>query len=253
MDLPIIGVLGGMGPYAGLDLVKKVFAETRGDSDQGHLPVALLSYSHRIADRTDYVLGRTAENPGHAIAEVAHDLASIGVRIAGIPCNSAHEPVIFGVITRSLADTDLRIPHLIDETVQHIRELLPSVQRIGCLSTLSVHRTGLYRDAVKAAGLTPIMCDDHVAEHVVHCAIYDHEWGIKAHSSPVTPRAQELVLEGIRHVRERGAEAVILGCTELPLAVSKAEGVVCVDPVRALARALIRETSPSKLKPLCRD
>ena len=239
-----------MGPYAGLDLVEKIFAETDASTDQDHLPVALLSYSHRIADRTAFVFGHTSDNPGHAIAEVACELASLGIQVAGMPCNSAHAPMIFEVVSRSLAGTNLRILHLIDETVRHVREFSPTAQHIGCLSTLSVHRLGLYRNAVEAAGLTPVMCDDHVAEHVVHRAIYDKDWGIKACSKPVTRQAQKLVLQGIHHVRERGAEAVILGCTELPLAVTEVEGILCVDPVRALARALIRETTPSKLKPL---
>ena len=250
MDYPTIGVLGGMGPYAGLDLMSKIFAETRASIDQEHLPVAMLSYSHRIADRTSYMLGHIDKNPGHAIAEVAHDLASMGIRVVGIPCNSAHAPKILDVVTKSLANTNLRIIHLINETVRHVQELAPRAKRIGCLSTLGVHRLELYRNAVEAAGLTAVMCDDSVAEHAVHRAIYDRNWGIKAFSNPVTSRAKESVLEGIHHVRERGAEAVILGCTELPLAVSQADGVVCIDPVRALARALIRETSPGKLKPL---
>ena len=97
------------------------------------------------------------------------------------------------------------------------------------------------------------MPDDHIAEHAVHRAIYDPHFGIKAVSNPCTKEATELVLKGIKHVHERGAEAVILGCTELPLAVPMDVAVTCIDPARALARALIRETSPQKLKPIRTD
>jgi aspartate racemase len=57
------------------------------------------------------------------------------------------------------------------------------------------------------------------------------------------------LIEAIRHLAASGAEAVILGCTELPLAVTEAEieGVRCIDPTRALARALIREAAPERL------
>ena len=59
-----------------------------------------------------------------------------------------------------------------------------------------------------------------------------------------------MVLSAVNHCCSRGAEAVILGCTELPLAVSHAKDVPLIDPALALARALIRETSPQKLAPL---
>lgn len=250
---PIIGVLGGMGPYAGLDLVQKIFDETLAGSDQEHLPVALLSYSHRIEDRSAYILGNIAHNPAHAIADVAACLERLGVRIAGIPCNSAHAPAIYDVLCHTLRTSGrtIRLLHLIQEAVRFVREAMPHVQCIGPLSTLSVHRTGLYRDAIKAAGMDAIMPDAAVAENV-HGSIFAPGTGIKAQSNPVTDEARQLVLDGVRHLRDKGAQAVILGCTELPLAVTETywKGILLVDATRALARALIRETYPEKLAPL---
>ena len=250
MDYPTIGVLGGMGPYAGIDLVSKIFDETAASADNEHLPVALLSYGHRIADRSAFVFGQTEINPGYAIAEVAKDLAKLGARVGGIACNSAHAPAIFSVMKQELAGEDIHILHLIEETVRYIVEVFPAARRIGCLSTYSVHRFGLYRNAVEAAGLQAVMPTDEVAEHGVHRAIYDPVFGIKAVSNPCTDQAVAMVRDSVDHVQARGAEAVILGCTELPLAVTPDDCRVCIDPARALARALIRETSPDKLKPV---
>ncbi|MDE2956578.1 MAG: amino acid racemase [Bacteroidota bacterium] len=250
MDFPIIGVLGGMGPYAGLDLVSRIFDETRAASDREHLPVALLSYGHRITDRSGFVFGQTDINPGYAIAELALELERLGAAVGGIACNSAHAPVIFDLVQQKLRGRSIRILHLIGETVRFISETRPDACRIGCLSTYSVHQHGLYQHAVEAAGLEAILPADSVAEEVVHRAIYDPIFGIKAISNPCTEKAISLVRQAITHVQNRGADAVILGCTELPLAVPPATCTVCIDPARALARALIRETSPQKLKPL---
>ncbi|GAB4374282.1 MAG: hypothetical protein Kow009_09890 [Spirochaetales bacterium] len=87
----------------------------------------------------------------------------------------------------------------------------------------------------------------HVQERVQE-AIYHPSWGIKA-KSPVTEKARTQALEALRVLMDSGAEAVILGCTELPLAVPEREmeGVPLVDPMLALARALIREAAPGKL------
>ncbi len=252
MKIPIIGIIGGMGPQAGLDLAAKVVAETVASTDQDHLPMALLSHSHLIGDRSAYLFGESKRNPGIAIASIARELARLGVHVAGIPCNSAHAPPIFEELERSLQGVKIRILHLIHETIQYVREWLPEAERIGCLSTLSVHRLGLYKSALEDRGFSPVMPTDDFAENVVHRAIFDREFGIKAKSSPTTAQACKMVHSAVHHCRERGADAVILGCTELPLALAEQEEIPLIDPARALARALIRETSPEKLAPLHR-
>ena len=42
-QLPIIGIIGGIGPYAGLDFVQKIFSNTRAKKDQEHLNCILIS------------------------------------------------------------------------------------------------------------------------------------------------------------------------------------------------------------------
>ena len=250
----IVGVLGGMGPYAGLDLVSKIFDETLADMDQEHLPVALLSFSHRFRDRSAFILGRIQENPGLAIAEVARQLDGLGAHVAGMPCNSAHAPAIFDTVCEELRASghSIRMLHMIREAISFARHALPGVRRIGPLSTLAVHKLGLYRQAIESAGFEAIMPDENVAESLVDKAIFAPGFGIKAASNPVTERARSYVMDAIQHLKGKRAEAVILGCTELPLAVTKADGVLLIDPARALARALIRETYPDRLAPVAR-
>ena len=92
----------------------------------------------------------------------------------------------------------------------------------------------------------------HIQDDLVNPAIFDEEFGIKSAAAAVTDEARDHVLQAIAHLRDRGAEAVILGCTELPLAVTEPHvgDVLAVDPTRALARALIREFAPEKLRPI---
>ena len=66
-DTGAIGVLGGVGPYAGLDLMRKIFDLTEAHSDQEHLSVIQFSLSEHIADRTRFLLGETEANPGEAM------------------------------------------------------------------------------------------------------------------------------------------------------------------------------------------
>ena len=250
---PIIGVLGGMGPYAGLDLVRKIFDQTRAGVDQEHLPVAMLSYSHRIQDRSAFLFGEAAENPAHAIADVARRLDGLGATVVGLPCNSAHAPPIFDAVRAQLCASghQIRLLHMIEEAARFARETVNGIRRIGALSTLATHRLGLYRQAIEAAGFEAVMPDEDQAR-LVHRAIYEPVYGIKAQSNPVTETARGLLLDAIAHLRDEGAEAVMLGCTELPLAVSEPiiDDTLLIDPTLALARALIRETYPNSLQPL---
>ena len=252
-DHPIIGIVGGMGPYAGLDLLQKIFDETEAANDQGHLPVAMLSYSHRINDRTEYLLYDDGPNPAYEIADIALQLGEIGAVVAGMPCNSAHAPPIFGLVEAELknAGNPLRLLNMISETTTYIKATYTSIHHIGVLSTDSVFHLGIYRDSLAAAGFTPILPSREVQENIVHRAIYAPDYGIKAQSRPVTTKARGDILHVINRLHERGAEAIILGCTELPLAVpeSSLENVPMIDPTRILARALIANTYPQKLRP----
>ena len=70
----MIGVVGGMGPYAGLDLIKKIFDLTKADQDQDHVPLAMISVPHKIEDRTKFLEGQNEKNPGIEIARIVNQL-----------------------------------------------------------------------------------------------------------------------------------------------------------------------------------
>jgi len=251
-QIPMIGIVGGVGPYAGLDLARKVFDNTVASRDQDHLPLVLLSLPSEIADRTAYLLGELQENPGRALAEVVLKLEEIGATAVGIPCNTAHAPEIFGLMMQILREkgSELTVPHMIQETVKTIQKRLPSVRRVGVLSTTGTYESGLYPQYLERAGLEAVVPDRELQQKV-HEAIYSTEFGIKAHSNPVTAKAVRIVKDAIRKLHRQGAEAIILGCTELPLAVTEKEVAGCpvIDPTEILARTLILETYPQKLKP----
>ena len=109
----MIGIVGGVGPYAGLDLAKNVFDNTLADSDQDHLDLVMISVPQAITDRTEYLMGRDPDNPATAIAKVLLKLEKLGATVAGIPCNTAHADEIFKVITQTLHNADAQI-HLIN-------------------------------------------------------------------------------------------------------------------------------------------
>jgi len=247
----MIGVVGGVGPYAGLDLVRKIFDQTRAAGDRDHLPVSLLSLPGKIIDRTAFLLGQTHVNPALAIAEVVNMLHEQGATVVGIPCNTAHAPAIFDEVLRRLPE-GVTLIHMIQETIGYIRTRYPSVARVGILSTTGTRASNVYPDALSRHGLLGLQVLPETQRDLIQPAIYDERYGIKAQSNPVTTRARTSLHGGVEALREQGAEAVILGCTEIPLALTESEigGMPLVDPTRILARALIQAFAPEALKPL---
>ena len=246
-----IGVLGGLGPYAGLDLVRAVFDETDAHADQEHLPVALISYPNRIPDRAAWLADPTAPSPLPAMLEVLRRLDDVGCAVAGVPCNTAHARPLFDRLTDGLlADgRDLRLLHIVDAIVERVGEVAPGARRVGVLATSSSVENRLHEVGLEAVGVEALVPDTARQDRVQE-AIYGRPWGLKAQSAPPDPRARAALLDAADALIADGAEAVVLGCTELPLAVPEPDrgGVPFVNSTRALARALVRATHPAKLR-----
>lgn len=248
----MIGVVAGVGPFAGLDLLHKIAAQTVAQSDQDHLTVAALSQPSTIPDRTAFLIGETSFNPARPILQQLRQLEQLGASVAGIPCNTAHAPPIRDAIERGLiaSGSRLRLLHMIDEVGQMLRRRYPSVQTVGVLSTIGTSASRVYPLSLEPLGYKVVEPGDQVLKEMVHPAIYDESYGIKARGY-ATERAREDILFAVEQLGRRGAQAIILGCTELPLLLPETEldGRPLVDSTMALARALIRAVDPQKLRP----
>jgi len=250
----MIGIVGGVGPHAGLDLMRKVFDQSLAANDQEHVDALLFSLPSSIVDRTEYLLGRVKENPGRAMAGILLRLEQAGATVAAIPCNTAHAAPIWDLIGKILQvrKSRIRLLHMIGETLSLMESRYPDLRRIGILATTGTSRSGLYQQALIDKSYDPLLPPDDMQHELIHPAIYDPEYGIKSLSGRVHPRAMASLREGFSSLAGQGAEAVILGCTEIPLAfpAPAEQGMICIDPAVALARALLRESHPDKLKPL---
>ncbi len=250
----MIGIVGGVGPYAGLDLARNVFDNTLAGTDQEHLPLVMMSVPETILDRTEYLLNLVDENPGSAIAKVILRMEAAGATVVGIPCNTAHEQGIFGLTRQVLGDNNAEVTllNMVDETIEAILAQFPNLKKIGVLSTTGAYKFNVYSEPLRNAGLEPIVPPLDMQEGIVHPAIYDKGYGIKAASNPVTDRARTDLLEMIELLKQQGAELIIKACTEIALAIPQqiVHGIPAIDPSIVLARSLIRNLNPIKLKPL---
>jgi len=248
----MIGIVGGMGPGSGVDLASKVVSQTMARSDQEHIPMVLFSIPGDIADRTRFILGKETANPGYAIARQLLRMEEMGVRVAGLACNSAHAPAIFQVVEERLRTANARIQllHIVHEVAAFIHQHYQGAQHIGILGTKGTFASRLY-DGITQNDLLPVNLTEDEQE-ALHAAIYHPEYGIKSDPAGVPARARSILLDACQRLRKRGAELLVFGCTEFPVAYREPEaaGIPVVDSNMVLARALIHALSPDKLKPL---
>lgn len=249
----MIGVVAGAGPFAGLDLLTKLLDETVAAKDQDHVSVLSLSQPEAIPDRTAYLLGETAVNPADPILTQLLNLEHAGATVVGIPCNTAHAPAIFDKIQEGLvaASSSLRLLHMISEVGAFLRDNHPQIERVGVLSTTGTAVARIYPLTLEPLGFTVLTPPQDIQTTQIHPAIYNPHYGIKALGTDA-PRARKALLDGAATLRMAGAQAIIFGCTEIPLVIQEKSlmGMAVIDPTRVLARALIRHSAPDKLKPL---
>jgi aspartate racemase len=266
---------------AGVALHARIIENTLTDgTDQSHLCVHHYSCPAMVPDRTGWLLRRAdgaSADPGDDTADPAAGMARVfraaaraldgRAAVGGVPCNTFHAPAIFDRFLAMLGEAgiDIRIVNMLEETMGLLGERLgqpPSrdlgresgqvacSQGIGVLSTTGTRRSGIYDRLLAKTGYTTLYVSES-DQALLHAAIYDQSWGIKATAVP-SERAMAVVSGLASSLVACGASAVILACTELPLTLdgTSIRGVPLIDPVLALARALVREASPGKLKPL---
>ncbi|MCL2416492.1 MAG: amino acid racemase [Bacteroidales bacterium] len=247
-----IGIIGGVGPNAGLDFVRNIFANTIARKDQEHLNCILISCSSIIPDRTEYLLSIVEENPAYGMFECAQRLYAAGANYVAVACNTAHSNKIFSLFRTMVEKSlpDFEIINMIETCATYAKkDIKPgNVKRIGLLATLGTHTTKVYHEYFKEEEGLLLIEPDLEKQKEVHAAIYDLDYGIKSYSNPITDKAREVINKEIHSLIERGAEAVILGCSELPLAVNPQDfDVPFLDPGLICARRLVEIVAPEKL------
>ncbi|MBE6560735.1 MAG: amino acid racemase [Ruminococcaceae bacterium] len=198
----LLGILGGLGPMASAYFYEMITAHTAAARDQDHIDI-ILSSRASTPDRTDFILGRSADSPLPAMIEDAQDLQRFGARAIVIPCNTAHY-----FIDQVRASVSVPVPSIIRETARFVR--LCGCRKAGILATEGTVSAGAYQNALDAEGVA-WQIPDAEGQSLVSRIIYDY---VKR-SIPCDP---SLLYEAARPLREDGCDCMILGCTELSVA-----------------------------------
>lgn len=221
-----IGIMGGMGPLATADLYKKIVLNTGALRDGDHIHVVIDSNT-AVPDRTAAILG-TGESPVPELVKSAKLLENAGADFLIVPCNTAHF-----FLEDVLKQTKLPALNMLRLAAEEIKRR--GVGKVALLATEGTIKTGIYARLFEEYRI-PCLVPDSEQQRAVMDVIYN---GVKAGKAQYDTAAFEAALHDLMRA---GAEAFVLGCTELPIAFADyGLDYPVVDPTLVLARAAILE------------
>ncbi len=219
-----IGILGGMGPEATIELFHRILSLTPAGRDQDYLHV-LIDSNPKIPDRTAAIIGE-GESPLPALIAAAQNLERAGADFIAIPCNTAHY-----WLHELREEVSIPIIDMIGETASRIADQQPALHKIGLLATTGTLQSGLYQRAF-AEGNIDLIVPSEEQDAVIMSAIHAIKAGDHSVKSAVIEVAQELMA--------CGAQGIIPGCTELSLVVpADSLSVPVFDPLSILAERAV--------------
>lgn len=201
--MKIIGIIGGMGPAATIDLYKKIVDNTPAEKDQEHIHVIIDSYP-QIEDRTGYIL-HGGKNPAPKLIESAKRLEAAGADALIMPCNTAH---YFAKDIENIVNIPLI--HIVKCSAEAVKNNYPKTKKIGLIATTGTIKAGVYGNILKEYGFETIDLPEKIENNIMDC-IYK---GVKAGK---TEEYSRLFQQCIDEIADLGADLLIAGCTEIPL------------------------------------
>lgn len=224
----MIGILGGMGPLATLDFFSKVIAATPATGDEDHVPL-LIQSDPRIPARPAAILSG-ARSPLHALLAGRDRLITAGAVALAMPCNTAHfwyPNLVQGCSVPFLS--------IVDACCNELGALAAPGDRIGIIATRATLAARIFDERLFKLGYAPMVPDDLEMDGLVVPAI-------KLVKADHAAEGGHLIEQAVSSLLSRGASAVILACTETPVALDAVQSELrsrCIDSTGALARSCV--------------
>ncbi len=225
MTEKIVGILGGMGPQATVDLMQRIIRLTKVLDDIDHIR-CIVDNNPKIPSRIKAIIEKDGEDPGPCMADMAKRLETWGADFLAIACNTAH--YYYEVISRAV---DIPVINMIDSVLDHIKQNYPDCSKIGILGSPAIRITKLYEKKFNLFDIK-IIYPDHKYQEMLFNVIRDIKAGNTGSS----------VLESYtcicNHLKNKDIFYTIIACTELSVLNTKVS-LKTIDAAQILAQKII--------------
>lgn len=221
----IVGIIGGMGPEATVDLMQRLIKLTPALDDIDHIR-CIVDNNPKVPSRIKAIIEGYGENPGPVMADMAQRLEKYGADFLVIPCNTAHH--YYDAVK---AVVDIPVFHIVKLVMDHIMAYHPQSKKIGMLASPAVRMTDLYKPFLDAMDMKDIWPEPEEQDQLLYI--------IKAVKKGNTgPDVQDAYSQIGLKLKRQGADLAIVGCTELS-ALGGELPLTVVDASDILAKAIV--------------
>ncbi len=220
----VIGILGGMGPRATIDIYQQILDHTPAEIEQDHLSTLIYS-NPKIPNRNHaFLTGDNAQIIDY-LQQTAVALQRGGADVVVIPCNTAH--IYYDEICQAV---DIPVLHMIGQTATHIFKHCDYSRGVGLLSTGATFDSGLYQQFFDAQNVQMLRPESAQTEQIMALIFNNIKPGKDLEEAGLA----------IASIIEHWDVPVILGCTELPMVLGPHNcGQTLINPTEVLAKAAI--------------
>lgn len=203
-----IGLVGGIGPASTVDYYLGLINKCRAENSDDTYPEIVID-SINMHDMIKAFSENDCQTVCNMITESISSLKAAGAEIAAITSNTPH--IIWDMIKDRL---DVNTLSIVDCAVNYIKE--KGFRRVLILGTEFTMKSGMYEKAFTENGITPIVPDSSDIS-VIAALIYPNlENGIVIPDDKV-----QMISAAEKYITSQSADAVLLGCTEIPLMIKE--------------------------------
>jgi len=224
----IVGVVGGMGPEATVDLMRRVIQATPAQDDIDHIRM-IVDNNPKVPSRIEAIIEGTGESPAPTLAEMARKLEAHGADFLVIPCNTAHY-----YLNDIRSAVSVPVIDMIELTVDAVLRENPSIDTAGLLASKAVLQTDLYMKRFQERGVDLIYPQTKLQAELMTAI-----GTIKTGNYGTTER--NALRSCTQNLLARGAEALIIACTELSIIADALNPELkAYDSAQILAETVVR-------------
>ncbi|MBU0906781.1 MAG: amino acid racemase [Nanoarchaeota archaeon] len=214
-----IGIVGGLGTETSCTLCLRINSRIR-DASNCQPNLVMENVPMPLILEKEIIQGNPSEQIFSLLSNAVKNLDSTDV--IAIPCNSVH------IFLSRLREISNKILSIMEETARECKN--QGLKKVGLLATRTTIKSQLHESELKHLGIETITPTEK-EQDAINEVILNILEGNRVDESKLN--------ETILNLKDQGAEAVILGCTDLQLAV-KDSPLPVIDTLKVLEDAVVR-------------